>query len=175
MQNKKTRKKFGFAHDDIDLISTLQPDLLTEICEYLELNNTGCDIGLEDFLTSLKLQILKEILSKLQISGKSEKWADYSEEDLFPNMLMEKDTLMSFTSHDLDIIIGEIESYSAQNLFTLRQQGYMCSKNCIPLWKWATVILNPKKSSSTKKFGAKYCGEITFTFYFNVLMQEQFT
>ena len=70
---QENQKILGLAHDDIDLISTLQPDLVNEICEDLEANNTGCDIGLEDFLSSPKLQILKEILSKLQISGKSEK------------------------------------------------------------------------------------------------------
>ena len=54
----------------IDLISTLQLDLLNKICEDLELNNTGCDIGLEDFRRSLKLQILKKNTFQIRFQEK---------------------------------------------------------------------------------------------------------
>ena len=99
------RNKKGLTENDIDLISTLQPDLFHDICDDFEMENLGYEIGLEDFLLSPKLQILQRILVQLHEFGKSDKWSDYTEEDLFPHILMEKNSLMSFTRHDIDIII----------------------------------------------------------------------
>ena len=50
--------------------------------------------------------------------GKSDKWSDYTEEDLFPYILMEKKSLMSFTRHDIDIIIKEIDKVTVGKLFS---------------------------------------------------------
>ena len=112
-QNKK-----GLTKNDIDLISTLQPDLFHDICDDFETENLGYEIGLEDFLLSPKLQILQRILVQLREYGKSDKWSDYTEEDLFPHILMEKNSLMSFTRHDIDIIIKEIDKVTVRKLFS---------------------------------------------------------
>ena len=82
------------------------------------MENLGYEIGLEDFLLSPKLQILQRIHVQLREFGKSDKWSDYTEEDLFPHILMEKNSLMSFTRHDIDIIIKEIEKVTVRKLFS---------------------------------------------------------
>ena len=112
------RNKKGLTENDIDLISTLQPDLFHDICDDFETENLGYEIGLEDFLLSPKLQILQRILVQLREFGKSDKWSDYTEEDLFPHILMEKNSLMSFTRHDIDIIIKEIDKVTVSKLFS---------------------------------------------------------
>ena len=111
------RNKKGLTENDIDLISTLQPDLFHDICDDFETENLGYEIGLEDFLLSPKLQILQRILVQLREFSKSDKWSDYTEEDLFPHILMEKNSLMSFTRHDIDIIIKEIDKVTVRKLF----------------------------------------------------------
>ena len=55
---------------------------------------------------------------QLRQFGKSDKWSDYTEEDLFPHILMEKNSLMSFTRHDIDIIIKEIDKVTVRKLFS---------------------------------------------------------
>ena len=54
---------------------------------------------------------------QLRTFGKSDVWSDYSEEDLFPHILMDKQSLLSLTRHDLHIIIKEIDKVTVQKLF----------------------------------------------------------
>ena len=64
--------KKGLTENDIDLISTLQPNLFHDICDNFETENLGYEIGLEDFLLSPKLQILQRILVQLREFSKSD-------------------------------------------------------------------------------------------------------
>ena len=91
---------------------------------------------LKILLSSPKLQIIADILMHLQESGKSNFWADCTEEELFPHILINKDMLMSFTKHDLDLIGNHIESFTVQNFYHQRQQGHEGHKNSISLRKW---------------------------------------
>ena len=104
----------GIQPDDVDIISVLEPTLVKEIYEDQELDNNSGQVGLEDFLSSPKLQIIADILMHLQESGKSDFWADCTEEDLFPHILINKDMLMCFTKHDLDVIANRIESFTVR-------------------------------------------------------------
>ena len=47
--------------EDLDILSTLEPDLVKEIYEDYEAVEVEGDIGLEDFLASPKLQIINDI------------------------------------------------------------------------------------------------------------------
>ena len=74
-------------------------------------------MGLEDFLASPNYKIIADILIHLQELGKSDFWADCTEEDLFPHVLMDKGMLMTFTKHDLDIIGSRIEKFTIRKCF----------------------------------------------------------
>ena len=97
----QSKPVIGIQPDDVDIISALEPTLVREIYEDQEVDNISGQVGLEDFLSSPKLQIIGDILVNLQESGKSDFWANCTEEDIFPHILMNKDMLMSFTKHDL--------------------------------------------------------------------------
>ena len=75
------------------------------------------EIGLEDFLFSPKLQNINNILIHLQETGKDGYWLHCTEEDLFPNILMNKDVLMMFIKLDLDIISYNIERFTVSKIF----------------------------------------------------------
>ena len=111
--NKK--KETGILPEDVDFVSILQPDLLFDI--YHENDGDNTDMQLEDFLFSPRLQLIKEILNKLQTTGKAPEWVEYTEEDLFPHILMDKKTLLMFSRYDIDLIIGVIEKYTRRKIF----------------------------------------------------------
>ena len=106
--NKK--KETGILPEDVDFVSMLQPDLLFDI--YHDNDGDNTDMQLEDFLFNPRLQLIKEILNKLQTTGKAPEWVEYTEEDLFPHILMDKKTLLMFSRYDIDLIIGVIEKYT---------------------------------------------------------------
>ena len=54
-QSKPVR---GIQPDDVDIISALEPTLVKEIYEDQELDNNSSQVGLEDFLSSPKVQII---------------------------------------------------------------------------------------------------------------------
>ena len=110
----------GILPDDLDIISTLEPDLVEEIYHDHEAAKISGNMGLEDFLSSPKLQIIGDILTNLLDSGKDSFWSDCSEEDLFPHILMDKEILMSYTKHDLDIISRSIEKFTVRKIFTTK-------------------------------------------------------
>ena len=93
----------------------LQLNLLFDI--YHDNDGDNTDMQLEDFLFSPRLQLIKEILNKLQTTGKAPEWVEYIEEDLFPHILMDKKTLLMFSRYDIDLIIGVIEKYTRRKIF----------------------------------------------------------
>ena len=113
LQNKK--KETGILPDDVDFVSMLQPDLLFDI--YHDNAGDNTEMQLEDFLFSPRLQLIKEILNKLQTIGKAPEWVEYTEEDLFPHILTDKKTLLMFSRYDIDLIIGVIEKYTWRKIF----------------------------------------------------------
>ncbi|MCG8625032.1 MAG: hypothetical protein MJE68_23910, partial [Proteobacteria bacterium] len=110
----------GIQPDDLDIISTLQPDLVKEIYEDYESAELNGPIGLENFLASPKLQIITDILSNLHERGKDPNWQNCTEDDLFPNILMNKEILMSFTKYDLGLIRSIIEKYTVRKIFATK-------------------------------------------------------
>ena len=115
----------GIQPNDVDIISTLESTLVKEIYEDQELDNLSGQVGLEDFLSSQKLQIIAHILINLQELGKSDFLADCTEDDLFPNILINKYMLTSFTKHDLDVIASRVETFPVQNIFTTKDNKVM--------------------------------------------------
>ena len=106
VQNKG--KITGLLPDDIDF----------------DRNGNNDDLTLEDFICSPRLQLITEILNKLKSYGKAPKWNQYNEDDLFPHILINKETLLMFTRHDLDIIISAIEKYTREeNIYNKRHKG----------------------------------------------------
>ena len=93
MQNKG--KITGLLPDDIDFVSTMDPDLLHDI--YHDRNGNNDDLTLEDFICSPRLQLITEILNELKSFGKAPEWNQYNEDDLFPHILIDKETLLMFT------------------------------------------------------------------------------
>ena len=59
-------------------------------------------------------------MNELKSSGKAPEWNQYNEDDLFPHILIDKETLLMFTRHDLDIIISVIEKYTRRKIFTTK-------------------------------------------------------
>ena len=116
-ENYGNKPTTGIQPDDLDIISTLELQLVQDIWNDHESAEIDGEIGLEDFLFSPKLQIINNILIHLQESGKDGYWLDCMEEDLFPNILMNKDVLMTFTKHDLDIISYNIEKFTVHKIF----------------------------------------------------------
>ena len=116
-EEAEMKREKGIKPEDLDIISTLEPDLVKEIYEDYEAAEVEGDIGLEDFLASPKLQIINDILTNLQNRGKHQNWPDCTEEDLFPHILMSKETLMTLTKYDLDIISSIIEKYTVRKIF----------------------------------------------------------
>lgn len=116
VQNKG--KITGLLPDDIDFVSTMDPDLLHDI--YHDRNGNNDDLTLEDFICSPRLQLITEILNELKSFGKAPEWNQYNEDDLFPHILIDKETLLMFTRHDLDIIISVIEKYTRRKIFTTK-------------------------------------------------------
>ena len=123
--NNQMKPVRGIQPDDVDIISALEPTLVKEIYEDQEIENNSGQAGLEDFLASPKLQIIADILIHLQELGKSDFWADCTEEDLFPHVLMDKDMLMTFTKHDLDIIGSRIENFTIHKMFSTKDNKDM--------------------------------------------------
>ena len=109
------KKESGILPEDVDFVSMLQPDLLFDI--YHDNDGDNTQMQLEDFLFSPRLQLIKEILNKLQTMGKAPEWVEYTEEDLFPHILIDKKTLLMFSRYDIDLIIGVIEKYTWRKIF----------------------------------------------------------
>ena len=107
-------------------------------------NNSG-QVGLEDFLASPKLQIIVDILIHLQELGKSDFWADCTEEDLFPHVLMDKDKLMTFTKHDLDIIGSRIEKFTIRKMFSTKDNKDMKAANIAFLFRSGQLVYSTNK------------------------------
>ena len=141
-QSKPVR---GIQPDDVDIISALEPTLVKEIYEDQELDNNSGQVGLEDFLSSPKLQIIADILMHLQESGKSDFWADCTEEELFPHILINKDMLMSFTKHDLDLIGNRIESFTVHKIFTTKDNKDMKAAKITFLFGSGELVYSAQK------------------------------
>ena len=93
----------------MDITSTLQRGLVRKISNDFNTAAVFGQITLEDFLSSPRLQPITEILENLQNKEKSHKWLEYSEDDLFAHILMDKSKLMTFTNLDLNIILRHPE------------------------------------------------------------------
>ena len=116
----KNKRLSGIQPDDCDIISTLEPQLVQEIYDDYAAADIDGAIGLEDFLSSPKLQIIDEILQSLRAEGKHEFWMDCTEEDLFPHILVNKNMLLGYTRHDLDIISKVIEKFTVRKIFATK-------------------------------------------------------
>ena len=135
----------GIKPDDVDIIFALEPTLVKEIYEDQELDNNSGQVGLEDFLSSPKLQIIADILMHLQESGKSDFWADCTEEELFPHILINKDMLMSFTKHDLNLIGNRIESFTVHKIFTTKDNKDMKATKIAFLFGSGKLVYSAQK------------------------------
>ena len=135
----------GIQPDDLDIISALEPTLVEEIYEDQENENNSGQVGLEDFLASPKLQIIADILIHLQELGKSDFWADCTEEDLFPHVLMDKGMLMTFTKHDLDIIGSRIEKFTIRKMFSTKDNKDMKAAKISFLFRSGQLVYSTNK------------------------------
>ena len=117
----RIRKKLTGIHpEDLNIVSTFEPSLVKDIITDIESdpNNTG--IQLEDFLYSPRLQLLSKILTELQKNGKSSDWNIIGEDDLFPEILMFKDKLLTYSRHDIDLIVKVIQQNTARKIFATK-------------------------------------------------------
>ena len=110
------KKLTGIHPEDLDIVSTIEPSLVKDIIKDLEDDPDTAGIHLEDFLYSPRLQLLSKILSELQNNGKSSDWEIFTEDDLFPDILMDKEKLLAYSKHDIDIIVKVIEKNTEKNL-----------------------------------------------------------
>ena len=111
------KKLTGIHPEDLDIVSTIEPSLVKDIINDLENDPDTTAIHLEDFLYSPRLQLLSKILSELQNNGKSSDWEIFTEDDLFPDILMVKEKLLAYSKHDIDIIVKVIEKNTARKIF----------------------------------------------------------
>ena len=147
----------GIQPDDLDIISALEPTLVKEIYEDQENENNSGQVGLEDFLASPKLQIITDILIHLQELGKSDFWADCTEEDLFPHVLMDKGMLMTFTKHDLDIIGSRIEKCTIRKMFSTKDNKDMKAAKISFLFGSGQLVYSTNKKVPMLKVIAQNC------------------
>ena len=143
------KKETGILPEDVDFVSILQPDLLFDI--YHENDGDNTDMQLEDFLFSPRLQLIKQILNKLQTTGKAPEWVEYTEEDLFPHILMDKETLLMFSRYDIDLIIGVIEKYTRRKIFASKDTKDVRAVKIAFLFGSGKLLYNKPKVVPLKK------------------------
>ena len=103
------KKLTGIHPEDLDIVSTIEPSLVKDIINDLENDPDTTAIHLEDFLYSPKLQLLSKILSELRNNGKSSDLEIFTEDDLFLDILMVKEKLLTYSKNDIDMKVKVIE------------------------------------------------------------------
>ena len=158
---KIKNKITGIHHDDMDIVFTFDPTLVKDIISDIENNESCAGIQLEDFLNSPRLQVLTKILNELQIHGKSTDWRSYTEDDIFPHILMYKDKLLNFPNHDIDLIVKVIEGNTARKIFCFqRHEKHKGSKNIFSFWKWTVNLQHATAGSKFEDYCPKLCRKI---------------
>ena len=156
---KIKNKITGIHPDNMDIVSTFDPNLVKEIISDIENNESCVGIQLEDFLNSPRLQLLTKILNELQIHGKSNDWRSYTEDDIFPHILMYKDKLLNFPKHDIDLIVKVIEGNTAWKLFASKDTKDTRAAKISFLFGSGQLIYNTPQQVPTLKIIAQNCVE----------------
>ena len=156
---KIKNKITGIHHDDMDIVSTFDPTLVKEIISDIENNESCAGIQLEDFLNSPRLQLLTKILNELQINGKSNDWRTYTEDDIFPHILMYKDKLLNFPKHDIDLIVKVIEGNTARKIFSSKDTKDRRAAKISFLFGSGQLIYNTPQQVPSLKIIAQNCVE----------------
>ena len=156
---KIKNKITGIHHDDMDIVSTFDPTLVKEIISDIENNESCAGIQLEDFLNSPWLQLLTNILNELQIHGKSTDWRSYTEDDIFPHILMYKDKLLNFSKHDIDLIVEVIEGNTVQKIFASKDTKDTRAAKISFLFGSGQLIYNTPQQVPSLKIIAQNCVE----------------
>ena len=156
---KIKNKITGIHHDDMDIVSTFDPTLVKEIISDIENNESCAGIQLEDFLNSPWLQLLTKILNELQIHGKSTDWRSYTEDDIFPHILMYKDKLLNFPKHDIDLIVKVIEGNTARKIFASKDTKDTRAAKISFLFGSGQLIYNTPQQVPSLKIIAQNCVE----------------
>ena len=145
------KKLKGIHTEDLDIVSTFEPSLVRDIISDLENdpNNTG--IQLQDFLYSPHLQLLTKILCALQINGNHSDWKTFTEDDLFPGILMSKETLLLYSRHDIDEIVKIINENTARRIFAVKDtKDIRAAKIAFLFGSRKLVYSTPKQVPSLK-------------------------
>ena len=148
---KMKKKLKGIHTEDLDIVSTFEPSLVRDIISDLENdpNNTG--IQLQDFLYSPRLQLLTKILCALQINGNHSDWKTFTEDDLFPGILMSKETLLLYSRHDIDEIVKIINENTARRIFAAKDtKDIRAAKIAFLFGSGKLVYSTPKQVPSLK-------------------------
>ena len=148
---KMKKKLKGIHNEDLDIVSTFEPSFVRDIISDLENdpNNTG--IQLQDFLYSPRLQLLTKILCVLQMNGNHSDWKTFTQDDLFPGILMSKETLLLYSIHDIDEIVKVInENMARRNFAAKHTKDIRAAKIAFLFGSGKLVYSTPKEVSSLK-------------------------
>ena len=146
---KMKKKLKGIHNEDLDIVSTFEPSLVRDIISDLENdpNNTG--IQLQDFLYSPRLQLLTKILCALQMNRNHSDWKTFTEDDLFPGILMSKETLLLYSRHDIDEIV--FNENTARRIFAVKDtKDIRAAKIAFLFGSGKLVYSTPKEVPSLK-------------------------
>lgn len=156
----KTKNKLtGIFHEDMDIVSTFDPTLVKDIINDMESTPNFAGIHLEDFLNSPRLQLLTKLINHLQTHGKSPLWKTYTEDDIFPHILMYKDKIMSYSKHDIDLMVKVIEKNTIRKIFTSKDTKDIRAAKIAFLFGSGELIYNTPQQVPSLRNIAQNCVE----------------
>ena len=111
-----------------------------------------------------RLQLLSKILSELQNNGKSSDWEIFTEDDLFPDILMVKEKLLAYSKHDIDIIVKVIEKNTARKIFASKDnKDVRAAKIAFLFGSGKLVYSTPKDVPSLKSIAQNVVEKFPFS------------
>ena len=97
------------------------------------------------------------------------------EEDLFPHILMDKETLLMFSRYDIDLIIGVIEKYTQRKIFASKDTKDVRAAKIAFLFGSGKLLYSKPKVVPLLKTLHKTLWKHSHLQFFRVFMQVSYT